>query len=91
VLSAGSWDIVQATCIVTVIDSIRTSSWGLSPGCVDALDRVDDVHPGGDLAEDGVLAVEPGAAPVVTMKNCEPFVFDRRSPSRGHRVRSCGR
>ena len=28
-----------------------------------------------DLAEDGVLAVEPGAASAVTMKNCEPFVF----------------
>jgi hypothetical protein len=32
-----------------------------------------------------------GHASAVTMKNCEPFVFGPRSPSRARRARPCGR
>jgi hypothetical protein len=38
------------------------------------LELVDHVHPLGHLAEHGVLAVQPGQASAVTMKNCEPLV-----------------
>ena len=47
----------------TSLSSIRSITWGStgrSPAPVGgALDRVDRVHAVGDLAEDGVLAVEP--------------------------------
>ena len=39
------------------------------------LDRVDRVHAGGHLPEHGVLAVQPLACSMVTMKNCEPLVL----------------
>ena len=52
---------------------MTTSSTGLSLRvAVDLRDRVHHVLPG-DLAEDGVLAVEP-AVRVVVMKNWLPFV-----------------
>src|SRR6478609_5532726 len=64
VSSAGSWDIaVQATCASSA-DRDRLDPHVLTrlvAGTrVDTLDCVDDIHPGGDLPEDGVLAVEPG-------------------------------
>ena len=44
------------------IAAMPTGSTGRSrPSVGDALERVDDVHPVGDLAEDRVLAVEPRA------------------------------
>ena len=40
---------------------------------VERLDLAHDVHPGRDLPEDDVAAVEPDVF-TVQMKNCEPFV-----------------
>ena len=45
---------------------------------LEALDRIDGVHAGRDAPEHRVLAVEPGAASVVTMKNWLPFVSGPR-------------
>jgi hypothetical protein len=42
---------------------------------IDPADRVDHILAVRDLAERGVLAVEPGRASAVTMKNWLPFVF----------------
>jgi hypothetical protein len=48
-------------------------------------DAVDDVHPVGDRPKTVCLPSSHGAASVVTMKNCEPFVF---GPGVGHRERA---
>ena len=39
------------------------------------LERVDDLHAGVTLPNTVCLPSSHGAASVVTMKNCEPFVF----------------
>jgi hypothetical protein len=47
--------------ISTRCETDSSSSRPVARAGLDLVDRVDDVHPGRDLAEDGVLAVEPRA------------------------------